>query len=667
MQENPFADLIPNNAQGMGAQPESMENPFADLIPENSKQQLSPTDQQPERSTGQKLKDYAQQAIQVPIDIGDSVMEGLSRFGAGIGQLVYPGIDKIAGTNLTGKLQQERQRNEKAFNKRFEDKPGYQALALASEVAPTFLGGGAVNAARAPAWLMNAVKGAPSAVKGLAQVGGIAGKNAGLAAAYAPIGYDPSFEKTGLQGGLTKAAEAAPLGAALGVAGAGLGSAVPLAKKGLSSLIGDSTQPELAKTIEALRGTKTGLGDVVNSPALKKFQENVLARVPFSGVEHTQLKTAKQLTGEGEQLISSLNPEGFSGSVGDVIQKSLKQIESGLNKEKRQLYSASDKLAEDSGVKVNGSNYGDSAKEILAEIKGRSFGDISSPAKTEIKKLTTNIANSKEGIKSGSVKDANLQLSDLREAKNNAYMNGEKYAAGAYGRLHDALRKDLDTSIELSGNSKLKEEYAKAQKHYAEKIAPFEDSDIVKFARKGADPDTLVSHFIKTGPNDRSHLLGKLVDKLPEDQKRLMAHEYMRNAYKEGTNGLEFQPQKALQLYNKLGPKTREKLFPADFRAQMKKYSLRVGKNTSALTAMQNPQTGARLGDMFSGAAIMNAIYNPARIPGMMLISGAAKGANSALNSEWLRKAYLHGLSPIGEGGRGITGGLSAISYPLQR
>lgn len=236
----------------------------------------------------------------------------------------------------------------------------------------------------------------------------------------------------------------------------------------------------------------------------------------------------------------------------------------------------------------------------------------------------------------------------------------------------------LESSIALAPNPQVRQAYKDAQKHYADKIAPFEDPDIAKFTRQGGDPDTLVNYFVRVGKNDRSHLLEKLVDKITPEQRNILAHEYLKDAFvaKPGATEAKLVPQQMLKLYNKLGDRTREKLFPKEFRDSMKRYSVRVGKNTTALSAMQNPKTGRQLLDYMAITPIAGSLYGLAHGEPALAISTAAGGGlanlgNKALNSEWLRNAYLKGLLPTktSRAQGGLTGGLvgTGTNYSFMR
>ena len=632
--ENPFDQFIPKKQQNQSS---PVENPFDQFIPkEQPSVMVAPVT---EKSTFNRIVDPI-------ISGGDATAKGLRHAISAPSQFINPFIDFAAGTNLTGDLNAANQRMDEEYRLKHPN-PSIteQTLSNVAEGLPALLAGGA-------------------GVSGLASkgVGGLA--NLALSgAASAPLFYDES-------GKLNPLAKTA-IGGAAGTGVYGLGRLASLPAKAFNKLAGEISEPEVRELIEANKGLKTGIGDIIDSPSIKFFQENVLSHVPFSGVEKTKIKTANKLTDEGHNILNNLLgeeekkivSEGGLIDVGSTLQKSLKSLEEGLNKEKRELYSDVDRIAEDSGIKVTGSNYKKEANSLLNEIKSsREFGELDNTDKSAFVNFLKEISSEE---KIGSLKSANLKISDLSESAQKEFIASNKFLGGAYNRLKKSLQNDLKGSIESSGDKKLQLAYEKAQKHYAENIAPFEDKDILKFTRKGADSDTLVSHFLKTGKNDRGNLLGKLLDKVGIEGKNSIAYEYFSPAFKDGLNGKEIMPKKMVQLYNKLGDKTKNKLFTSEFRKQMKTYGARVKTNSSAFDAMYNPKTGARLASILPAAEVAAALVNHSLIPPLAATSGSANLLNRGLNSEWIRNLYLKGYNPL-RNISPIEGGLTAEAQDLK-
>ena len=632
-ENNPFAHLIPSNNEEYS--PEN--NPFAHLIPKKSSNEMvAPI---PDKSTLDKILDPI-------IAAGDAAGKGIRHAASAPVQFTNPFVDAALGTNFTGDLNTANQRMDEEYRLKHPDAGiTEQTVSNVTEGLPALLFGGA-------------------SVPGLASkgIGGLA--NLALSgAASAPLIYDES-------GKLNPLAKTA-IGAGAGAGVYGLGRLGGLATKGFNRIAGEITEPEARKVIEANKGLQTGIGDIINSAPINKFQKNVLSHVPFSGVEKTQIQTANKLTEEGHNILNNLLgeeekkivSEGGFINAGETLQKSLKYLEEGLNKEKRELYGEVDTIAENSGVKVTGNNYKNEAKSLLNDLKSsREFGELDNTDKTSFVNFLKEISSEE---KIGSLKSSNLKISDLSESAQKEFIASNKFLGGAYNRLKKALQKDQRYSIENSGNKELRDSFSKAQKHYAENIAPFEDKDILKFTRKGADSDTLVSHFLKTGRNDRGNLLGKLVEKLGPEGKNAIAYEYFSPAFKDGINGKEIMPRKMVQLYNKLGNKTKDKLFTPEFRKQMKTYGIRVKTNSAAFDAMHNPKTGAQLASILAAGEIGGALVDHSLIAPLAATSASANLLNKGLNSEWLRNLYLKGYSPLRKASP-IEGGLSAYAQDIK-
>lgn len=660
---------------------------------------------------------------------GDAAAKGIRHAASAPSQFVNPFVDAALGTNFTGDVNTANQRMDEEYNRK-HPRPGITAKTISnvSEGLPALLMGGG---------------GIPSvASKGLARLGNMAL----YGAASSPLIYDESgkmdpLEKTGI-------------GAASGVGAYGLSKLGSIGKslsgKIFNKVAGEISEPEFREVMEANKGLKTGIGNLINAPYISKFQENALTHVPFSGVENAQLKTANKLTEEGNNILNNLLgdeekkvlSQGEYLDVGSNLKKSLKKLEEGLNIEKNELYLDFNKIGKELGVKVNATNYQNEAKNILESLKhSRPYGKLKNTDKEEFENFLKDISSGNVGLEPskitkgsislthknvplktgyveelnglepidktvrqvssssrkyptpsrslsdvmsgiypkkikpiiGELEGANYKIKDLRESAQKEFISSNKFIGGAYNKLEEALRKDLNMTIDESGSNELRESYSKAQKHYAENIGPFEDKDILKFTRKGADTDTLVNHFIRVGKNDRGNLLGKLVDKLTPQERNTLAYDYFRPAFKDGANGKKLMPRKMLELYNKLGDKTKDKLFTPEFRKEMKRYGIRVGSNNRALEVMSNPNNGGKLSSILSAAEVAAALVKPMELAlPLAAMSSSANAINKGLNSEWIRDMYLKGYQPLakdysrkisaGEGG--LTGGLNLFMNP---
>lgn len=355
-------------------------------------------------------------------------------------------------------------------------------------------------------------------------------------------------------------------------------------------LAGNLTPEKLQSNFEAAQGTNTGLGDIIGSPSLKRLYENVLPRVPFSKADQIMQNTASQLINKGEQHLENINAGLPEGDKTKYFQDALKKASIQAIKEKNENFKNVNDIAEKARISVPRDNFQQKAKDILDEInKSRELAREFDPKLLEDLKA---YAKNPEG---NSLRLSNIFKGKLNDRATEFYLNGKNYEYGIVKDLRDALGTDIDTTIKSSRNTDLKEAYDKAMTEYGTKYKPFEDPDVTKFTREGGDPDIMLSHFLRTGANDRSNLLTKVIDKLPSEAKNLPASMYLSRAIEDGS----LNPIKFRTLYKNLGQKQRETLISdKEMRDAISKYTKLVDMNTEAFQTMFNPKTGQRISDL---------------------------------------------------------------------
>lgn len=405
---------------------------------------------------------------------------------------------------------------------------------------------------------------------------------------------------------------------------------------------GNLTPEQLQSNLEAAQGTNTGLGDVIGSPALKRLYENVLPRLPGSSADRTMQGTANQLIEKGKSHLSNLGEGLPEGDLGFHLQDALKKASIEANKQKNLNFKKVNDIADEIKLSVGRENFQKKAKKILNEInkseelKREISPDILSDIKSYAKKNNSQEEKSNiilpVGFKDSriipkengqSLKNSNIFKGKLNDRANEFFTSGKKYEYGLIQDLKNALSKDIDLSISSSKSPELKSAYDTAMKKYASDYKPFEDRDITKFTRKGGDSDLILSHFLKRGANDRSKLLSKVQDKLPDKLQHLPAYMYLSRAIENG----QLNPMKLRKLYNDLGEKQKETLIPdKSMRESLNKYTKSIGMNTEAFNTMFNPKTGQRVSDLIPAMGAMGGWKAGSAIGGVPggLIGGAA-------------------------------------------
>lgn len=438
-----------------------------------------------------------------------------------------------------------------------------------------------------------------------------------------------------------------PLTAALmqGVLGGGAKAISKIPNLAPSKLLRGALSPEeLARNLEVTEGTNTNLGQVIGSPTLSKFYENILPGIIGSGAEDTMLNTAKGITDRATKLVDNLHQEGANpADYGIKIQDALKDASKEVQKTKREKFGVVNKLAEEHGITTPRTGFRDAARDALKQIK--SDEDLASFRDSSDMKLLQDIANRKKG--NHSLKESDYLRSELGERAHDAYIKGDTPKSNLFKRMKEALDEDIKSAIDQSPNQELKNARDEAMDYYRKEVVPFEDRDIVRFTRKGGDPDLILQNFVRAGRSDRATLLNKLtrsLDRQPESTPNLLSSAYLSQAIDDTGN---VNPLKLRTLYNKLGQKQRKALFAdEELHNEVKNLVDLTGKNAEAFSLMANPKTGARNTSILANLMTGGLGGTVAGIPGVLgatALSGlTGRGATKLLTSPKVRKKLVN-------------------------
>jgi len=605
--------------------------------------------------------------------IVEPVGMGLRRAGAGLGQALYPAIETLippareafGGLGLTGALEQEMKAAEEAYGAKYGGELLPETLAFGAEVAPLAVGGAAAGLAKAPAFLRAAGQKLPQLASAasmprrlltqaaekfpkLTGAAGIFGKGALAGAAAAPITYDPTFERLGLEGSLERAAEAAPLGGLLGLGVGGLARAPQALRKAFGGM-GTLTAEEAPELLRKLEGTETPLGDILDSPSLKRGLENIMQPVPFSAIPAKLQRLGTEIRQRGENIIKAITP-AREKSVGEELKDALIKVNNQLENEKRALYKDVDVLADKFKIQVNPQKYTQQAEELLGQTETSGiFGKIKDPARLELKEFLQQAANAKPGR----VKDANIMIGELNNVGYELESEGKTFVAQKWKSLAQSLKNDLEDSMQSAGNpEEVKMAYDKAQRFFADKIVPLREPEIMKYTySKKGDPDTLVRDFVKTGITDRPILLSKITKVLEPEDRKLFGQNLLATAI----DNEKLSPKKMANLYKKRDQRMKDQLFTKEQQKLLDDYVTLVEKNEPALNAMANMPTGQQLKEMQALKLIAGATAVPslasmgATVPALGAILAARLGGKAMTSPRarrWLVEQYLKGKQP---------------------
>lgn len=399
-----------------------------------------------------------------------------------------------------------------------------------------------------------------------------------------------------------------PVSAALlGMAGEGAVKGLRKTQGVPSALVPASklTNEELQAALDQTAGTKTGLGSVIENPFLKKQYENVLPNIPFSGANEYMMRTADDITNRGQGILDNLKGNYDTSDVGSVIKEALADAYKDVRSEKDAKFKSLNEAAKKDGVNTDLSHLHTQAKKILDEINSNpiSAALTDSSIKGKLEKIVESGAN-----KPVSLREADILRSELGELASDAHMSDNTKLSRIYSSLKDAAEKDINNTVDNSNNTNLKKLRDEAMDFYKKDYAPFLDSDIAKFSKKGGDPDVLIQSFIKNSPlSDRSRLLEKLTSKLKPEHRDLLTHAYLSaNAMENGS----LNPLKLRTAYKKLGERQKAALLGhnQNLSKQLKDYSRLVEMNEEPISAMVNPKTGARTNTFVPWAGITGGI-----------------------------------------------------------
>jgi hypothetical protein len=473
--------------------------------------------------------------------------------------------------------------------------------------------------------------------------GAIGGEAGGLEGTLSRSGAAGLYGAANQQNPLAMALSSAGLEGLGGMVGKGI-SALTSPKEALlntatSLLKTNLPADELKQNLALTQGTQTGLGNVMGSPYLKKFQENILPNIPFSGASNTMQTNAQNVINQGENLVNNIVANKPPEDLGQNLQDALIKAANKAQLQKRENYKNVENLASQSGLQVGRDNLSGVAKDYLDNINENPELSRLMPqnVKNDLQFYAKNITPTES---SSTLKNSNILRGKLGDEANNNFTNGNLYEYNIYRDLKNGLDQDIQNSINNSDNPEIKSAYNNAQNFYQTQIAPFELPQIVKYTRQGGDPDTILNTFLKTGrKSDRANLLNSLMSKLPESDKNLVPYAYYSNAYDKDGN---FNPNTFQSLHNALGNRQKNVLVPdEDVRNQLNNYSKLVQLNQKPLYLMANPPTGQQnVQPLISGS--LGAAAMAGHIPGVLSAIGSAKLANKLLTSENLRNALVN-------------------------
>jgi len=374
---------------------------------------------------------------------------------------------------------------------------------------------------------------------------------------------------------------------------------------------GNLSPQELLDNLRAASGTNTTIGNIVESPTLKKAFENTSSQVPFAGGIKKLQEIKGQVEGRASNLMSKLGKNVPKGDPNELVRDMLSTAFKEQNKAKNQLYDKVTEISEKQNFNVDLDSFKKLAKDTSKVIENSPLLKTDSAFKNVYRKIAEyknpSIKNQSVILdKSGKPIKKPPTLPTIKEVKlvaNTLYSEGgsllRSSAASdrAIGKLYRDLAKkardDVKRSIENNGSDALKKAFESAETNYKKKFSPFLDKEIYKINNPDFNPESLVRKIIKPGKsNDQYKLIKKVQELLPEKHKNTLGYAFLKSA--ENKNG-EIMPKTLSKNIESLGTRQFKTLFPDEMiRKEILDYGKLRGMNEEALSMMANPKTGAR-------------------------------------------------------------------------
>lgn len=420
------------------------------------------------------------------------------------------------------------------------------------------------------------------------------------------------------------------------------------------------SEEELLRNLEASSGTQTGLGNVIGSPMLQRTQENILAKIPFSGANQSLQNTGAEIANRGNNLVENYRRDISPEEIPDRLGNALKEAYKGHQSLKNNLYKKRDKLAEQLGFKPELEDFSRAANMHAKTLENSELLQHEPEYKSLLNKLqnyrepytetTTRgrIVNKEGDPIINETKTSYPTLEEAQQLKSKLYEMGNKSMSSSSGtdrsrgrvfyNLSRALGRDIDRSLDNFGSEELINAHNEANKNFKKNYSPFLDKQIYKYTEKEEHPETLVSNFIKTGKGtDRANHLNKLMNRLSLEDQDLVRYSYFSRALDGDDINKSINPNKLKSLWNNLGRRQKNALVPNELeRRNLDNFVRLTNMNQKAVNMMWNPSTGQINSDLFS----LFSLKNPALIP-------AGRVANNALTSENLRNRLVEQLRDI--------------------
>lgn len=378
------------------------------------------------------------------------------------------------------------------------------------------------------------------------------------------------------------------------------------------------TPEQLEEKLRVTQGTNTHLGEVLESPHLKRKFENKLARTAFSGADEALHEMAQHVNTKGEKAISSLIGERETPTdVNKYIKEKLDESYKKSTKKKSNLYNKVSESQKEEDLKLELPTFKKAANErkdiieeqklLHANPKSRRLYEQLAGYENAAKGTKSSLLNEKgEPIsvheESPSISEANIlagQLSYIGKTLKHSLDPSNKHKANVYSDLSKSLKNDIKNTLMEKGSPKIQQEFKEAEANFGGNHAKFLDEEVFPYITGKKSAQSIVSDLVSSGTKDATEKLDKFLDILNPGDRHLIGYAYLKKSYDKDGN---LNPTKLRGLIEKLGPRQFASLFPDEAtRTQLKDFSKLERMNLKAINRLANPPTGQQSLDVTPG------------------------------------------------------------------
>jgi len=298
-------------------------------------------------------------------------------------------------------------------------------------------------------------------------------------------------------------------------------------------------------------------------------------------IEHLRQQPVNALNNTYNAVLSDLKGTAKPEDIPKILNSSVRNLLKEKQADKYNMFNEVDNRANEIGANPEPTKYRKALKEILDTNKSKLFSEpenqLPSPLISKIRAFynatgagfqkpeevvnylnavgdhdfenpreaiehlnenyDANLSNNRDLLKYAnqlrpkSFKGASLAAYNLRDMADsiggNDILGKNKYAQSLLHKARGALLEDMEDSANNAGDPELFQKYNQAKEFYKNEIKPFDDPSIKKYLREDADPDLIIRDFLKPGQYEQVTRLKKLTDKLPDDQKKLLAYYHL--------------------------------------------------------------------------------------------------------------------------------------------